>query len=340
MESILFILDENGTHIYADIKTYLTKKDGTIESGTKKYQKFSDGEMCIDFDSSVRGKRVYLLSSPNTSDEIIKLELAIDAAKRAAAKEIIPILPYFPYARQDKKDQSRGPIGAKVMALKLEAIGATSIITFDLHADQIQGFFEIPVTHVQGKNIFASYIKEIATENTVLCGPDAGSSKRVKRMKDQLSKHHGLNLSYVMIDKTRKEANIVDKMEIIGDVKGKDVIILDDLVDTAGTLCKAAEELLANGAVSVRAIISHPVLSGNAYLNIGKSVLTELVVSDSLSLKTPLEVCAQQSYNEGDCIKVYDGFKKIRVIGVGQQVGVAIYATNTNGSYDALKREI
>lgn len=340
MESILFILDENGYEIYPDILSYLNNKRSPIETGVKKYQKFSDGELCIDFDSSVRGKRVYLLSSPNTSDEIIKLELAVDAAKRAAAKEIIPILPYFPYARQDKKDQARGPIGAKVMALKLEAIGATSIITFDLHADQIQGFFEIPVTHVQGKNIFASYIKEVVTENTVLCGPDAGSSKRVKRMKDQLAKHYDINLSYVMIDKTRKEANIVDKMEIIGDVKGKDVIILDDLVDTAGTLCKAAEELLANGALSVRAIISHPVLSGNAYLNIGKSVLTELVVSDSLSLKKPVDVCTEQRYKEDECIKVYAGFEKIRVIGVGKQIGVAIYATNTHGSYDALKREV
>ena len=183
MESIIFILDENGDNIYSDILSYFTKRGIKLNIGKVNKQKFSDGELCTDFESSVRGKRVYLLSSPNTSDEIIKLEFAIDAAKRAAAKEIIPVLPYFPYARQDKKDQSRGPIGAKVMALKLEAIGATSIITFDLHADQIQGFFEIPVTHVEGKNIFASYIKEIATENTVLCGPDAGSGKRVKRMK-------------------------------------------------------------------------------------------------------------------------------------------------------------
>jgi ribose-phosphate pyrophosphokinase len=340
MESIIFILDENGDNIYSDILSYFTKRGIKLNIGKVNKQKFSDGELCTDFESSVRGKRVYLLSSPNTSDEIIKLEFAIDAAKRAAAKEIIPVLPYFPYARQDKKDQSRGPIGAKVMALKLEAIGATSIITFDLHADQIQGFFEIPVTHVEGKNIFASYIKEIATENTVLCGPDVGSGKRVKRMKDQLSKYHDLNLSYIMIDKTRKEANIIDTMEIIGDVKGKDVIILDDMVDTAGTLCKAADELLKHGANSVRAIISHPVLSGNAFLNIGKSVLTELVVSDSLPIKSPLDVCSQQLYNESECVKVYESFKKIRVIGIGQQVGAAIQATDTDGSYDALKNKI
>jgi ribose-phosphate pyrophosphokinase len=339
-ENILFILDENGYELYSDIASYFAQKNVKCTIGKSNKQKFSDGELCVDFDDSVRGKRVYLLSSPNTSDEIIKLELAIDAAKRAAAKEIIPILPYFPYARQDKKDQSRGPIGAKLMALKLEAIGATSVITFDLHADQIQGFFEIPVTHIEGKNIFAEYIKSIATENTVLCGPDAGSGKRVKRMKEQLIKRYDLNLSYVMIDKTRKEANVISNMEIIGDVKGKDVIILDDMVDTAGTLCTAAKELIDAGANSVRAIISHGVLSGNAYLNIGKSVLTELVISDSLQLKTALDVCKNGTFNENECVNIHHGVKKIKVIGVGKQIGVAIEAINTHNSYDLLKNKI
>ena len=326
-ENILFVLDENGYDLSADILLYLRRMDVRCVNGKTNKQKFSDGELCVDFCDSVRGKRVFLLSSPNTSDEIIKLELAIDAAKRAAAKEIIPILPFFPYARQDKKDQSRGPIGAKVMAIKLEALGATSLITFDLHADQIQGFFQIPVTHIEGKNIFDDFIKEIANENTVLCGPDAGSGKRVKRMKDELLKTHGLNLSYVMIDKTRKEANVISSMEIIGNVDGKDVIILDDMVDTAGTLCAAAKELINNGAKSVRAIISHGVLSGKAYANIGNSVLSELIISDSLPLKKP------DDYFE----EATNGFNKISVIGVGNQIARAIWAIDKHGSYDNLK---
>lgn len=299
-------------------------------------KKFSDGELCVDFNDSVRGKRVYLLSSPNNSDEIIKLELAIDAAKRGAAAEIIPILPYFPYARQDKKDQSRGPIGAKVMAIKLEAIGATSVITYDLHADQIQGFFEIPVTHIEGKNVFCDYIAKIANPNTILCGPDAGSGKRVKRMKEQLIKHHNLNLSYVMMDKTRKEANVIGDMEIIGEVKGKDVIILDDMVDTAGTLCKAAEVLKKAGANSVLAIISHGVLSGNAFENIGESQLTKLVISDSLPTADYMDLCAKD-FSEEKCINIRKGSEKIEIVSVAKQIGFAIAAINNHVSYETLK---
>jgi ribose-phosphate pyrophosphokinase len=281
-------------------------------------QKFSDGELCVDFKNSIRGKRVYILSSPNTSDEIMKLNLAIDAAKRAAAKEIIPILPYFPYARQDKKDQKRGPIGAKVIVEMLEHRGATGVITFDLHADQIQGFFNIPVTHLEGKNVFGSYIASIYNENTILCGPDAGSGKRVKRMKDQLQKYHDISINYVMLDKTRKEANVVDEMIIIGDVSGKDVIILDDMVDTAGTLCKAAEVLIDAGANSVRAIISHGVLSGPAYERIENSKLTELVISNSL-----------------DSVKS----KKIKIVSLDRQIMLAISAINNQTSYEGLKKE-
>ena len=342
MQSILFTLDNReglNTDI-VNINNSLSVNQIPRTSmilGSERKQKFSDGELCMDFNDSVRGKRVFLLSSPNTSDEIIKLELAVDAAKRAAAKEIVVILPYFPYARQDKKDQSRGPIGAKVMALKLEAIGATSVITFDLHADQIQGFFEIPVTHIGGKNVFDEYIATIANENTVLCGPDAGSGKRVKRMKDQMMKRHNINLSYVMMDKTRQEANIIGSMEIIGDVTGKDVIILDDMVDTAGTLCKAAEVLVDAGVKSVRAIISHGVLSGNAYLNIGSSVLTELVISDSLPLKNAIDVCVGGKWNEAECVKIRNGFDKIKVVSVAKQIGYATAAINNDSSYEELK---
>jgi ribose-phosphate pyrophosphokinase len=249
--------------------------------------------------------------------------LAIDAAKRAAAAEIIVILPYFPYARQDKKDQSRGPIGAKVMVEMIENRGATGVITFDLHADQIQGFFNIPVTHLEGKNVFDNYIASIYNENTILCGPDAGSGKRVKRMKDQLAKYHDISINYVMLDKTRKQANVIDEMIIIGDVTGKDVIILDDMVDTAGTLCKAAEVIMEAGANSVRAIISHGVLSGPALGRIEKSVLTELVISDSL--------------DKGDEPIGY-GIPKIKTISVATQIGYAVIAINSQSSYEGLKK--
>ena len=347
-EAILFNLDgreELATNIvklanhYPIVHGYADIDKPSVTLGKIRNQKFSDGELCADFVDSVRGKVVYLLSSPNTSDEIIKLELAIDAAKRGNAREIIAILPYFPYARQDKKDQSRGPIGAKVMALKLEAIGATSVITYDLHADQIQGFFEIPVTHIEGKNVFVDYIAEITNENTVLCGPDAGSGKRVKRMKEQLIKRHGINLSYVMMDKTRKEANVISEMEIIGDVNGKHVIILDDMVDTAGTLCKAAEVLKDAGALSVRAIISHGVLSGNAFENIGASELTELIVSDSLPKHDYMKLCTKD-FSEDRCINIRKGSEKIKVISVAEQIGFAMAANNFNLSYEALKNKL
>jgi len=338
-QSLLFCLDGR-EDLAKDIIASANKfsKTNQTEMGYLRNQKFSDGELCVDFTDSVRGKRVYLLSSPNTSDEILKLVLAIDAAKRASASEIIPILPYFPYARQDKKDQSRGPIGAKVMAEMIEQRGATSVITFDLHADQIQGFFNIPVTHLEGKTVFDKYISIIANENTILCGPDAGSGKRVKRMKDQLSKYHELNLNYVMLDKTRKQANVIDEMVIIGDVKGKDVIILDDMVDTAGTLCKAAEVILEAGAKSVRAIIAHGVLSGPAFERIGESVLTELIISDSLPKHDPMTLCSKD-FSEEKCHHILNGSNKINVISVDTQIGFAMAAINNDLSYEALRAQ-
>lgn len=336
-DSLLFSLDGRTDLAKAMINSANQWAENKTDIGFLRKQKFSDGEICIDFTDSVRGKRVYLLTSPNTSDEIMRLMSAIDAAKRAAAVEIIPILPYFPYARQDKKDQSRGPIGAKMMADMLSAVGATSIVTYDLHADQIQGFFNIPVTHIEGKNVFDEYISIISNENTVLCGPDAGSAKRVKRIRDQISKRYDINLPYVMMDKTRKEANVVSDMEIIGDVNGKDVIILDDMVDTAGTLCKAAEVLKNNGASSVRAIISHGVLSGKAYENIGTSKLTELVISDSLQKADPVVLCANELYNEDICTHIRIGSNKTHVISTAEQFGFAIAAINDALSYEILR---
>lgn len=340
-QSLLFALDGKTDLAEAIIQsTNLFSPENEVSLGVLNKQKFSDGELCVDFTDSVRGKTVFLLSSPDTSDAIINLALAIDAAKRGAAKEIIPILPYFPYARQDKKDQSRGPIGAKVMAEIIEQRGATSVITFDLHADQIQGFFNIPVTHIEGKHVFDTYINDIVQgfENSevVLCGPDAGSGKRVKRMRDQVNKRYGVNLNIVMIDKTRKQANVIDEMIIIGDVKGKHVIILDDMVDTAGTLCKAAEVLKDAGALSVRAIIAHGVLSGPAVERVGESKLSELVISDSLRMKTVDELC-HKDFDETKCHHIIKGCKKTTVISVAQQIGLAVSASINNLSYEALK---
>lgn len=338
MKSILFAVDGRvdvaKNIIREGVKTFSHKF--TTRLGRLNIQKFSDNESCPDFEDSVRGKRVYLLSSPNTPEEIIRLFLAIDAAKRAEAREIIPILPYFPYARQDKKDQPRGPIGAKMIATNLEALGATSIITFDLHADQIQGFFEIPVTHIEGKNVFDDYIASVCTDNTILCGPDAGASKRVKRMKDRLQTAHGLSLTFIMIDKTRSKANQIDEMVIIGDVKGKDVIIIDDMADTAGTLCKAASKLKEAGAKSVMAVTTHGVLSGNAYSNIGSSKLDEVVISNSLPRKTVDELC-MKDYTEEKCYNIRTAYNKIKVVDVDKQIAMVIMAKDGDTSYEELK---
>ena len=293
-------------------------------------QKFSDGELCPDFDNSIRGKRVYILTSANDSDKIMNLNLAIDAAKRAAAKEIIPILPYFPYARQDKKDQKRGPIGAKVMAEMLEQRGATGVITFDLHADQIQGFFNIPVTHLEGKNVFSDYIKSIATEDTILCGPDeeivlsscdAGGVKRVKRMVTKLKEKHAMDVNYVVIDKTRTKANSVESVTIIGNVNNKHVIIVDDMIDTFGSADKAIDGLIEAGAKSVRMIASHGILSGPALDRLSKSKLTQLIISNSLELNIP----------ENHPIR-----SKIKVISLATQIAYAITSINSKSSLEKI----
>ena len=332
MESILFCLDGRQELTNEILKTPNIK---TTIGEIKKYN-FSDGEISLNYVTSIRGKRVYILTSPRNSNDIMCLLLAIDAAKRANAKEIIPILPYFPYSRQDKIDYLRGPIGAKVMAEMIEQRGATSVITFDLHADQIQGFFNIPITHLEGKNVFDIYISKRITPDTILCGPDAGSGKRVKRMQKQLQSHYGINLNYVMLDKTRKEANVIDDMVIIGDVTGKDVIILDDMVDTAGTLCKAADVLMEAGAKSVIALISHGVLSGPAFERIGNSQLRIVVISDSLEKHDFHSLCLKD-YSEERCVSISHGNDKIWVMTVSDQIGIAMAAINNDMSYEALK---
>lgn len=240
-------------------------------------QHFSDGEFAVSYEESIRGKYIYLVQStfPN-SDNLMELLLMIDAAKRASAYKIIAVIPYFGWARQDRKDKPRVSIGAKLIADMLSVAGVDRIITMDLHADQIQGFFDVPVDHLYGSTIFVPYIKSLRLKNLVIASPDVGGSKRA----GSYSKH--LDVPMVLCHKTREKANVVGEMRIIGDVQGKNVIIVDDMSDTAGTLCKAADLMMENGAESVRAIVSHGVMSGNASEKIMDSALSEIAFTDSI----------------------------------------------------------
>lgn len=240
-------------------------------------QHFSDGEFAVSYEESIRGKYIYLVQStfPN-SDNLMELLLMIDAAKRASAYKIIAVIPYFGWARQDRKDKPRVSIGAKLIADMLSVAGVDRIITMDLHADQIQGFFNVPVDHLYGSMIFSPYIKSLNLENLVIASPDVGGTKRA----GSYSKY--LAVPMVICYKSREKANVIGEMRIIGDVQGKDVIIVDDMADTAGTLCKAADLMMENGANSVRAIVTHGVMSGAASDNIMKSALSEIAFTDSI----------------------------------------------------------
>src|SRR5690554_2672464 len=241
---------------------------------------YSDGEFQPSFEESVRGSRVFLVGStyPN-SDHLMELLLMIDAAKRASARHITAVLPYFGWARQDRKDKPRVPIAAKLVAKMLESAGATRIITMDLHADQIQGFFEKPVDHLYASSIFLPYVKSLKLDKLTIASPDMGGSKRAYAY----SKY--LDSEVVIRYKQREKANVISYMELIGDVTGKNVVLVDDMVDTAGSLTKAADLMIERGAISVRAIATHALLSGNAYERIENSKLSELIVTDSIPLK-------------------------------------------------------
>ncbi len=243
-------------------------------------QPFSDGEYVLWFEESVRGSRVFLIQSTMPSAEnLFELLQMIDAAKRASARHITAVIPYFGYARQDRKDKPRVPITSKLVAKLLEAAGATRVMTMDLHADQIQGFFEIPVDHLYSSSIFIPDIEALGLENLTIASPDVGGSKRASAYGNQLG------AEVVICYKQRKKANVVDKMTVIGDVKDRHVILMDDMVDTAGTLTKAADMLMDEGAKSVRAYCTHGVLSGNAIERIEASALEELVITDTIPLK-------------------------------------------------------
>ncbi|MBU82387.1 MAG: ribose-phosphate pyrophosphokinase [Bacteroidota bacterium] len=247
--------------------------------GKGKLGKFSDGELSFRYTETVRGSDVYIVQSTvNGSDNLIELFLMIDAAKRASAKHVNVVIPYYGYARQDRKDKPRIAVSAKLMANLLTASGASRVVSCDLHAGQIQGFFDIPLDHLNGSSVFVPYVKKLNLENVIFASPDAGGTERVR----DYAKY--FDCEFVICDKTREKANEVKSVEVIGEVKDKDVIIVDDLIDTGGTIAMASNVIMDKGAKSVRAIITHPVLSGNAEENLENSSLIELVVTDSIPL--------------------------------------------------------
>ena len=247
--------------------------------GKGKLGKFSDGELSFRYTETVRGSDVYIIQSTvNGSDNLIELFLMIDAAKRASAKHVNVVIPYYGYARQDRKDKPRIAVSAKLMANLLTASGASRVVSCDLHAGQIQGFFDIPLDHLNGSSVFVPYVKKLNLENVIFASPDAGGTERVR----DYAKY--FDCEFVICDKTREKANEVKSVEVIGEVKDKDVIIVDDLIDTGGTIAMASNVIMDKGAKSVRAIITHPVLSGNAEENLENSSLIELVVTDSIPL--------------------------------------------------------
>lgn len=286
-----------------------------IEKGDLSVSRFSDGEFQPIFNESVRGCDIFLIQSTNPpADNLLELLMTIDAAKRASANSITCIIPYFGFARQDRKDKPRVSIASKMIADLLSAAGANRVITMELHAPQIQGFFNIPVDHLESSIVFVPYIRTLSQDNLVIAAPDVGASNRIREVAK------ALNLPMVICDKERKRANEIANMTVIGDVQGKDVIIIDDIIDTGGTLCKAAAMLQEKGAKSIRAMCCHPVLSGKAYENIEKSVLTELVVTDSIPLK-----------NHTD---------KIKVLSVAPLFARAIRNVHENGSVSSLYKQM
>lgn len=280
--------------------------------GKVNIQKFSDGEICPVFLESVRGDYVFLVQSTHTpTDNLMELLLMIDAARRASAYKLIAVIPYYGYSRQDRKDKPRVAIGSKLVANMLVAAGANRVITMDLHAAQIQAYFDIPVDHLDSSAVFIPYIQNLKLENLTFAAPDVGATNRIREIASYFE------AEMVICDKHRKRANEIASMVVIGDVTDRDVVIIDDICDTGGTLSKSAALLKEKGARSVRALITHPVLSGKAYETIENSVLEELVVCDTIPINKQLTT-------------------KIKVLSVAELFAVAIRNAYENKSITSL----
>lgn len=283
--------------------------------GDKILSRFSDGEIQPFYTESIRGNDVFIIQSTNQpSDNLVELLLMIDAAKRASAHYITAVVPYFGYARQDRKDKPRVSIGAKLIANLITAAGAHRIMTMDLHAAQIQGFFDIPVDHLDGAIIFVPYIKSLNLPNLTIASPDMGGSYRARTFAKYF------NAEVIICDKQRKRANEVESMSIIGDVTGQDVVLIDDICDTAGTLTKAAALIMESGAKSVRAVCTHAVLSGEAYERIENSMLAEMIVTDTIQV---------------DPEKLKQS-KKLKVLSTGELFADAITRVHEHGTISEL----
>jgi len=307
MESNAKIFSGTGSQYLAE---KIAKKFGE-PLGRVNIQTFSDGEIGVEFKESIRGRFVFLIQSTfSPTDNLMELLLMIDAAKRASAYKVIAVIPYYGYARQDRKDRPRVAIGSKLVANMLVAAGADRVITMDLHAPQIQGYFDIPVDHLDSSAIFIPYIENLQLENLTFAAPDVGSANRIREIATYFE------CEMVICDKHRKRANEIASMVLIGDVTDKDVVLIDDICDTGGTLAKSAALMKEKGARSVRALCTHPVLSGNAYKNIENSVLEELVVCDTIPVKP--------------------GCSKIKVVSTDELFAVTIRNAYENKSINSL----
>lgn len=299
MQSVKLFSGTNSSYLAEKIANSYGKHLGQMV-----VNKFSDGEFQPVFQESIRGDYVFLVQSTfSPSDNLLELLMMIDAAKRASAGYITAVIPYFGFARQDRKDKPRVSIASKLIANLLTTAGANRIITMDLHAPQIQGFFDIPVDHLDSSAIFIPYIEQLNIENLIFAAPDVGSTNRVR----EVAKYFGYDM--VICDKERKRANEVAGMTVIGDVEGKNVVLIDDICDTAGTLSKAAAMLKEKGALSVRAFCTHPVLSGKAYENIENSALEELVVCDTIPLKGSCSKIKQLSTADLFAVAIRNAFE-------------------------------
>jgi ribose-phosphate pyrophosphokinase len=306
MAEVKIFSGTNSKYLSSKVAYYYGKELGKIS-----IQRFADSEISVNFDESVRGCDVFLCQAtfPN-ADNLMELLLMIDAARRASAHYVVAVIPYYGYARQDRKDRPRVAIGAKLVANMLRAAGADRIMTLDLHAGQIQGFFDIPVDHLDASVIFVPYIKSLNLPHLTIASPDMGGTSRARTFAKSL------NVEVVICDKTRKRANEIESMNIIGEVEGLDIVLVDDIIDTAGTLTKAAKLIMDKGARSVRAVCTHAVLSRKAYENIENSVLEELIVCDTIPLKRESS--------------------KIKVLSVAELFSKAIANVNEHGSISDL----